>query len=625
MHAAELVQQGVAVPLRAPRPNFAEASWTSLATGRRPHEHGVLIPPQPRSVVPELRLLTRRQGQVGALWNHLRQAGLQTHVVGWPVTFPAEGLQGVIVSDQFFVAPPTRSNLSIAPAAIAPAICTLNVSPVDIAEITLSQLCPTDRSDLSPRWQPQLEAACRRILAQAATTFRVLDWLLKERPWDFAAGMFTGLRQAHELAAWMEHVEPTATAARAALIEGAYEHHDLLLGQLLLGVGPETLVIAISTTGEELRSSQSSRPLARRELADFRAVLRGPQVKRGLLAGPRSILDVAPTILAVLDAPTETSLPGQALCDLFEPPLAPHPKDSADVESDRWDLSALEPFHHSQPPTDPTVAHLVELGYQDPDTVTWRDEQARARGNWQLNRVISLLDAGESAAARNALADLAAEHVNWIAPHLLLAEQHLFNKDFSAARAELDWLSWQGVESSAYYQLCSALDLAQRRLSDAAENLRCAQRNHDYRPGLALLAGQIQLRLRQWSPAAAAFAEAILHEGPSPLAQAGLATCYRHNGRVEEAALAALDALSLDPKYGRAHFELAAALLALGRPVDARRAVEAWIASDPAAAAPYRIAASLAASPQADDFRLQGRRVVRQRRLERRSHPAAGA
>ena len=56
-HLSSLVDGGVALELAVPRPTFGQAAWTSLATGKRPHEHGVLHAFQPVADGSELRPL----------------------------------------------------------------------------------------------------------------------------------------------------------------------------------------------------------------------------------------------------------------------------------------------------------------------------------------------------------------------------------------------------------------------------------------------------------------------------------------------------------------------------------------------------------------------------------------
>ena len=96
-----LLDHGAIVNLSAPRPVFSQAAWTSLATGKRPHEHGILH--AETSVARWFSTTADRVSRSSspAIWNILDHAGLRTNVVGWPVTHPAESLSGICVSDRF--------------------------------------------------------------------------------------------------------------------------------------------------------------------------------------------------------------------------------------------------------------------------------------------------------------------------------------------------------------------------------------------------------------------------------------------------------------------------------------------------------------------------------------------
>ena len=89
---SSLLGSGACVELVAPRPALPPAAWTSLATGKRPHEHGILHANCPSSDGSNLRPITRSSRQSVAIWNVLNRAGLRTHIVGWPVTHPAEAV-----------------------------------------------------------------------------------------------------------------------------------------------------------------------------------------------------------------------------------------------------------------------------------------------------------------------------------------------------------------------------------------------------------------------------------------------------------------------------------------------------------------------------------------------------
>ena len=72
--------------------------WTTIATGHRPRVHGItdFVVHTPTGDVPVSASLRR----VPALWNMASTAGLDVGVVSWWASWPAEAVNGVVVSDR---------------------------------------------------------------------------------------------------------------------------------------------------------------------------------------------------------------------------------------------------------------------------------------------------------------------------------------------------------------------------------------------------------------------------------------------------------------------------------------------------------------------------------------------
>ena len=72
--------------------------WTTIATGRTPDDHGItdFVVATERGAVPVSSAVRR----VPALWNMSSRAGLRTALLGWWASWPAEEIEGVVVSDR---------------------------------------------------------------------------------------------------------------------------------------------------------------------------------------------------------------------------------------------------------------------------------------------------------------------------------------------------------------------------------------------------------------------------------------------------------------------------------------------------------------------------------------------
>ena len=96
---ARLKREGAWGPLRSVEPLLSPLVWTSIATGRRPQDHGVFdfveITPdgEPTPITSTRRL-------VPALWNLAGRYGRNAGFIGWYASYPAEEVRGFIVSDR---------------------------------------------------------------------------------------------------------------------------------------------------------------------------------------------------------------------------------------------------------------------------------------------------------------------------------------------------------------------------------------------------------------------------------------------------------------------------------------------------------------------------------------------
>ncbi len=86
--------------------NASPVIWTTIATGRRPRDHGItdFVVATPQGDVPVSSALRK----VPALWNMASRAHRRVAVYGWWATWPAEQVDGVVVSDRVLLDLPRR-------------------------------------------------------------------------------------------------------------------------------------------------------------------------------------------------------------------------------------------------------------------------------------------------------------------------------------------------------------------------------------------------------------------------------------------------------------------------------------------------------------------------------------
>lgn len=96
-HLRGLAQRGTTATLRT---HYAASPviWTTVATGMLPAEHGIVdfVVPTPAGDIPVSSSVRR----VPAIWNMLTRADMRVGVLGWWASWPAEEVNGVVVSDR---------------------------------------------------------------------------------------------------------------------------------------------------------------------------------------------------------------------------------------------------------------------------------------------------------------------------------------------------------------------------------------------------------------------------------------------------------------------------------------------------------------------------------------------
>jgi len=96
-----LVEEGVSGPLRTSLPPIESPTiWTSIATGKRQDKHGihgfVQMSPEAGGLMP----VTNTMRKSAAFWEIASDNGLEVDVVSWYVSWPAQQINGVFVSER---------------------------------------------------------------------------------------------------------------------------------------------------------------------------------------------------------------------------------------------------------------------------------------------------------------------------------------------------------------------------------------------------------------------------------------------------------------------------------------------------------------------------------------------
>jgi predicted AlkP superfamily phosphohydrolase/phosphomutase len=97
-----LMENGTSAPLRTVKPWYSPVIWTTIATGKRMQQHGIKGFVQQQREKDRIIPNSRLNRQCLALWNILSAQGAVVGLVGPWVTWPAENVNGYILSDRMY-------------------------------------------------------------------------------------------------------------------------------------------------------------------------------------------------------------------------------------------------------------------------------------------------------------------------------------------------------------------------------------------------------------------------------------------------------------------------------------------------------------------------------------------
>jgi len=357
-----LMRDGIFGELEVTKPTLSPIIWTSIATGMTSRKHGIrgfVHGEQQASDASgrAARLYTSNDRRVKAFWNILSDAGRRVHTIGWWLTYPVENVNGVMVAQVNTVTPQMRragqgiwkghlveglggqihppereaALLAMIPevAAEAPSLVQkiFGTPPVDAARLPAAML---EQSI----WAFRSDALYQRVSLQV---------LRDDRPFDLFAVYFGGADVVghrfwrHTYPELYRHPPDEAEQqAFGDVVKAYYRYLDTVVASLLAAAPSDANVLVVSDHGmAAVRSTARFRrpALSGGHLSGPAAVLiaTGPDFRRSGADATRlhakdlwrvgSILDVTPTILALLGLPVGRDMDGDVMRSLFSPTL----------------------------------------------------------------------------------------------------------------------------------------------------------------------------------------------------------------------------------------------------------------------------------------------------------------
>lgn len=351
-----VLDTAVATHLATLRPTQAEPIWTTVATGRLPQSSGVRSAARYRAtaggpaldVLPDyifaqalvrygfLREEPHQRGSLAArpIWEILGERGLRVGLIGWPLTHPAPSVHGYVVSDVLHRVDDARLALESADAVSpismwAPIAAARGIALAPDPHVVLGK---TDalphagdvdvRADPAPVQADSLHLRIFEVLEAAARTSQ------------FVALRLPGLDAVAHY--YLRYAEPEAFGdvgdderqRFGMVLDDYYGVLDGMVGRLMASLGPEDLVLVVSSHGME-PLTPVKRVLERlvgdplvsgthERAPDGFVMAFGPAV-RAARPDRGAVADITPTILYYLGLPIGRDMDGTARTDFFLP------------------------------------------------------------------------------------------------------------------------------------------------------------------------------------------------------------------------------------------------------------------------------------------------------------------
>jgi len=377
----KMIDNGVYGNMSTMNPPYSPMLWSSVATGKTPDKHGVLgfIEVSPER---KIRPVTANSRKSRAVWNILHNQGYKSNLVGWWPSFPAEPINGVVVSDKF-------QKLGVNPNKI-PKIPERAIHPQNMIdklrglkmfsnEITKEHILPfiPKAAKIDQESEKNGIPNFSLIMAESVSIHNAATYLLSETDWDFMAVYYDMID--HFCHSFMKYhpprlpkIDPESYDIYKDVVNSSYRFQDMMLGRMLEMVDKDTTVIVMSDHGFEsgykrlvtMPKINAAPALDHRQFGIFVAM--GPNIKKNEKIFGLSLIDVAPTLLNHFNLPVGNDMDGKVILDMYENIVPPKFIDS--WETIEGDFGELDKEENNAFSDEETIEQLIELGYiEKPD------------------------------------------------------------------------------------------------------------------------------------------------------------------------------------------------------------------------------------------------------------------
>ena len=404
----KMVDQGVMSDISTLHPVLSPMLWTSIATGKRPFNHGILGFIEPASDGMSVQPITNLSRTTKAIWNIANQNNMRSIVVGWWPSHPAEPINGVMVSNNYHKVVSNKLDQpwpmnpgTVHPAKMGEELQEFRLHPEELSEKILRLFIPK-AEEIDQVKDKRLWTLANQI-CEATTIQAAATWLMEKEDWDFAAVYFDAID--HFSHAFMRYHPPRREDVSEEdfelfknVVRCGYIYHDMMLGSMLSMVDDDTTVILLSDHGfhadhlrkKDIPKEPAGPAVEHRDYGIF--VMKGPGIKQDELIHGVNLLDITPTILTTMGLPVGEDMDGRVITEAFQ--------EMPDVETiPSWDDVEGDSGQHPKGmkldanESKEAIKQLVDLGYVEPLDDDQEKNVAMATDELNYNLARSYMDA----------------------------------------------------------------------------------------------------------------------------------------------------------------------------------------------------------------------------------------
>ncbi len=580
-HMKRFLDEGVWGNISTLHPVLSPILWNSIATGKRADKHDIMgfMEPDGQGFVRPVSSTSRK---AKAIWNICSQNGMKSNVVGWFASYPAEKINGAVVTDRYEAFVTTPDNFAgdenaYHPASLKDDLRTLHISPGMVGVEDIKAFIPDVESiDTSCDEHPGVFA---HLLAQCASVHNAATYLVEDKDWDFSALYYTAIDHfGHAFQEYhppkMDHLTDEQYRLYRQVITSVYQYHDMMLGRLFELGGEDTTFVLMSDHGFKSgadrpkifvnpenpndRSGPGVSPVPwHREFGVFAA--KGPGVAKGREIREIGLLDVCPTILTLLGIPVGEDMDGRVIEQVFE---TPPEVETVPTHDDEHPDDGVNRGEHIEDPyaAQEVLKQLAELGYVDAPGEDKEQAVKRTMRDREDALATVYFSSGQPGKAIQVLEKLVAEYdESYYKYRLGNALAKLGRYD------EVEALIASGMKDPEQAPMMNMLKgqtlLGQGKTEEALVVLKQVRENMPGMPRIRTLLARPMIKHQQWDDAKAVLTEALEINPDDAEALDLLGVVLRHQGHADEAVNAHMKSVTLLHEQPIAHLNLGVALM----------------------------------------------------------------